>query len=150
MQRRAFAAWLFVVAPTCTGCAPFDHLLRATQRTSASSYLASLLDVAEAGAKAYFDRHPNLERERAIEEHLVRLRKAIAQVNAALAKGEDAAAAIEAAIARYQALRELLASVGVLSGEPPAGGPETDAPRPEPLDLPDVEEVRRIYEGEPP
>jgi hypothetical protein len=41
----------------------------------------------------------------------------------------------------YAALRELLDRLGILTATPPAGGAETDAPLPQPLELPTVDDV---------
>jgi hypothetical protein len=106
-----------------------------------ASYLGSLLDVAHGGSDAFFDRHPNPESEGRVARAELRARKALAALEGAVAAGEAADAgdrerARSEAVASYGELRGLLDELGVLAARSPQGGAETEAPKPEPLDLP--------------
>jgi hypothetical protein len=140
------------IAPFASGCtaAGWAKALQvAVELTQGSDYLGSVIDVAERKADRYFDRHPNLEREREVEqqfdmarEKLELLRKVIA-VSDALEAG-DVERARAAALDAYEALRQVLDSYGILDATPPAGGAETDAPKPQPFSMPtraDMESV---------
>lgn len=138
------AALLVLLALSLTGCA---SLLPALAKASqAAQYLGTVIDVADSGADAYFARHPNHEREHKVDAAVRDARKALAALDAVLATGEAASADDKArarveAFKAYAALRDLLDSLGVLSATPPDGGAETDAPEPEPFELPEPGEV---------
>lgn len=87
-----------------------------------------ILDGAASGAEAYFARHPSLDNEAAVVD-------AVALVRAAIDSDEKTKA-----VETYGELRSLLDGLGVLSATPPDGGAETDAPEPEPFELPTDEE----------
>lgn len=87
-----------------------------------------ILDGAASGAEAYFARHPSLDNEAAVVD-------AVELVRAAIDSDEKTKA-----VETYGELRELLDGLGVLSATPPDGGAETDAPEPEPFELPTDEE----------
>lgn len=133
------AAVLVALVLSLGGC---DALLPALAKVGhGASWIGALVDVAEGGARAYFDRHPNRDRQAAVDSSVRTARGALAALQAALAAGEAAEAgeleeAKEGAVEAYDALRATLDELGVLSATPPPGGAETDAPNPEPLDLP--------------
>lgn len=111
-----------------------------------AGWLGTVVEVAQAGADAYFARHPSQESEHLVTQAIVEAEQAAVALEAAAraahdAGGGDVATARTRALEAYRALRELLASLGVLTASPPAGGAETDAPLPVPLDLPTVAEV---------
>jgi hypothetical protein len=117
-----------------------------SQVAQGAQWLGSLLDVADAGQRAYFDRHPSIEGEPRVAEAITRSRLALATLDHALAAGsaEDQATARREAVAAYEALRKLYDELGVLDARPSPGGPETDAPLPKPLPLPTGEEVAAV------
>lgn len=117
-----------------TGCSAFFDSLDKTAQ--GSQWLATIIDVAASGADAYFARHPSLEREQKIEIAVFRARQALAALDAAIATANEVEAARAQALQAYENLRKLLAEMGVLSATPPAGGAETEAPEPQPFDLP--------------
>lgn len=128
-----------------TGCA---GLLEALAKSGqAAQWVGTVVDVAEAGADAYFARHPNLEASRRVDVAVRRARSALAALDAALATAEAvddqgvARAKVEA-LRTYSELRGLLAELGVLTATPPAGGAEGNAPEPEPVELPLPEEIK--------
>ena len=55
-------------------------------------------------------------------------------------------AARERALKAYESLYSLLDTLGVLTGDPPLGGSETDAPEPAPLGLPNPAYVRTVVD----
>lgn len=107
------------------------------------SWLGQVLDVAQAGSRAWLARHPSHEAEDRVGAAILRARSASAALGAALAAGDrgDAAKARREAVAAYRDLRALLDELGVLEGRPAVGGAETDAPRPGPLKLPTAEHL---------
>lgn len=111
-----------------SGCA---GLLPALAQSA--QYLGTVLDVASAGAAAYYARHPNQDAQDAVRAADLRVRQELAVYNAALAAGENPSK--ENLLAAYEELRALLAD-RVLSATPPDGGAETDAPEPQPFDMP--------------
>lgn len=121
-----------------SGCA---SVLPALMKVAQGAQLvSSLVDAAEVGSRAYFDRHPSLENERQVQTEVRRTRLAIAALDAATAAATSADAG-ELDVTRkrtlesYARLRELLADLGILDATPPSGGAETNAPEPEPLEL---------------
>ena len=64
------APLLLTLALVCSGCAPLLSALQAT--SGASGWLSSLVDVAEGGSQAYFDRHPSQEREAEVAREIGR------------------------------------------------------------------------------
>lgn len=129
---------------TLSGCAGvFEALSKAAQ---GAQWIGTVLDVAEAGADAYFARHPNLEATRRVQAAARGARSALAALDAAVAtanaaESEDIAQAKREALRAYAELRGLLAEFGVLTATPPAGGAEAEAPKPEPFELPLPEEI---------
>jgi hypothetical protein len=129
---------------TLSGCAGvLDALVKTAQ---GAQWIGTVVDVAEAGAEAYFDRHPNLEDSRRVEAATRRTRSALAALDALLAVADaagegDVERAKQEALKAYAELRSLLAELGVLSATPPAGGAESDAPEPLPFELPTPEEI---------
>lgn len=107
------------------------------------SWLGQVLDVAQAGSRAWLARHPSHEAEDQVDEAILRARSASAALGAALAAGDrgDAAKARVEAVAAYRDLRALLDRLGILEGRPAIGGAETEAPRPGRLDLPTAEQL---------
>lgn len=119
----------------CAGC----QLLPAL--AAGASWLGSLVDVAEAGANAFDRRHPSVSRAEDIAKAVFVARKAIAALDAAIAAGEDPSTARANALRAYAELRAILDATGVLDAIAPAGGAETEAAAPQPLELPTAEEV---------
>lgn len=109
-----------------------------------AQYLGSLIEVADAGARAWLDRHPSLEAQQQIDTTLRRARQALALLDAAVAAGDDIEAARLEALSRYEELRMVLEQVGVLDAVAPEGGAESGAPDPEPLALPTAVEVAEV------
>jgi hypothetical protein len=108
--------------------------------------LGSVVDVAEAGSKAYFAKHANMESQLKVEAKIRQLRQAIAALNTAqlLAKSATDGNLIEAkdyALELYKQLRALLVELGVLDAKPPMGGATGEGPDPEPFELPTVEQI---------
>ena len=129
----------------CTsGCAALPAIIQGVGL--GAQYLSSLVDVAETGSDAYLARHPNEEREQLIDARIRQARLAVAALNAALtatntADNQGVDAAKQDALGAYEALRELLDSMGVLGAVPPPGGAETTAPEPKAFQLPTADEV---------
>ena len=137
-------ALLVVLAATLSGCSGCASLLPALAKVSrGSQYLGTVIDVADAGADAYFARHPSLDNERKVDAAVRAAHGALAALNGALAAAEaasdeDVVTARVEALKAYASLRTLLADLGVLTATPPDGGAETDAPMPEPFTLPEA------------
>ncbi len=111
-----------------------------------ASFLSGALDTAEAGQQAWFARNPSQDAQAEVAAALQRARDAAAALAAiaSAAKAADAGDVTTAkaqAVQAYAALRQLLDELGVLSGAPAAGGAETTAPAPVPVDLPTVDAV---------
>ncbi len=146
MTKLIFAT-IIALALLTACCAPALQALEAVSRIAqGSQWLSSVLDVAETGAKAYFDRHPNRDKEIAVEAALRRARRAMAALDSVLSSARaldarDGERARNEALAAYAELRELLSDFGVLGAVPPEGGAETEAPVPVPLRLPTDAEV---------
>lgn len=136
------AALHALVVLTLAGCASvLPALIAASQ---GAQWLGTVLDVAEAGADAFLARHPHQATEEQIDHAVRKARAALSALDAALAVAEavgdeDVARARHEAVVAYGELRKLLDELGVLSGRAPAGGAETDAPLPEPVELPSAE-----------
>jgi len=107
------------------------------------SWLGQVLDVAQAGSRAWLARHPSHEAEDRVDAAILRARSASAALGAALAAGDegDAVKARREAVAAYRDLRALLDELGILEGRPAIGGAETEAPRPGRLELPTAEQL---------
>jgi len=138
------AALIVLLALSSAGCASLLPAL--AQAAQGAQWIGTVLDVADAGSGAYFARHPNIESERRVGAALRTSHGALAALNAALASAEaasdeDVLKARSDALAAYTELHALLSDLGVLTATPPEGGAETDAPTPEPLDLPNPEQV---------
>lgn len=121
------------------GCSSFlPALAKAAQ---GAQWLGTVIDVAETGSRAYFARHPSLENQSRFQSALARSKQALAAFDAALAtgkaiEGKDLAKARSEALNAYAELYALIRDLGIMSATPPAGGAETDAPKPEPFNVP--------------
>lgn len=105
------------------------------------TWLGQVLDLAQAGSRAYLARHPSHEAEDRVDAAILRARRAAVSLGSAVA-ASDQARAHEArleAVAAYSELVALFDGLGILDGRSPVGGAETDAPRPGRLDLPSPE-----------
>ena len=131
-----------------SGCAALPSILAGIGQ--GAQWLGSLVDVAEAGSGAFLARHPSQAKAQQIAERVMQARLTIAALDAALAATEageskDVQAAKQQALTAYERLRELLSSLGVLSGKcVDCGGAETDAPQPQPLELPEAAKVASL------
>jgi hypothetical protein len=141
------------VVVTQASCQGLGHAVAALGKISqGAQYLGTLIEVAETGSALYFDRHPNVEAERDVKQRLREARLAQQAFDASLAAAKsatdgDVAGAKANAVAAYGKLRDLLESLGVLKAIPPAGGAETDAPTPQPFDLPEPSKVEALLEA---
>lgn len=143
-------AILLALALTLCGCTGFLSTL--AKVAQGAQYLGTVVDVAAAGADAYFARHPNREASDTVDQAVFAAEKALLALDALLAMGDaagrdDLATARAEALRAYVALRQLEDQLGILSATGPAGGAETDAPLPGPVDLPTAEEMRRALAG---
>ena len=114
--------------------------------------VGQLLDIAAAGTDAYYARHPGREAQAEVESALRLARTALAALDAGLLAAEgaddpDLTARRKRALEAYEQLRVLLEGRGVSSATPPGGGAETDAPLPEPFELPTADEIARRMGG---
>lgn len=140
-MRRLLIALMMLLQFSC-GAA-----LQALQAASqGAQWLGTAIDVAEGGAERYFNRHPSLEREQDVRAAILRARLAKQALDGALAAADaadagDVAAARTAALAAFSAMRQLLDEMGVLTATSPMGGSETDAPAPEPFELPTAKDI---------
>jgi len=128
----------------CSGA--FELLAKVSQ---GAQWLGTVVDVAEAGAGTYFDRHPNQDAQKSVADAMRKVRRALGALDAALATAEaaddqDVTRAKREALRAYAELRSLLSDLGVLSATPPAGGAETTSPKPEPFDLPSSDEIGAV------
>lgn len=130
------------------GCAAgmVGALVRAAQVTQ---LIGSLIDCADDGQRAYFDRHPNMDSERRVKEAIAVARAAAAAANKVISAAEHAddgrlRQAQQEALQGYDPLWRLLEELGILAGRPPNGGAETDAPKPKPLALPPASEIAQL------
>jgi hypothetical protein len=134
---------LAAVQPACT---IDDFFKGVTAFAQGSQYLGTLIDIADGGQRAYFNRHPSLELEPRVQEKIFEARQALAAMDAALAAAEragegDVIGARNKALEAYEALYNLLHELGIPQAKPASGGPETDAPEPKPFELPTPEIV---------
>ena len=140
----AFWAWVTV---SCTGCAAFRSALEAVSEVSrASQWVASVVDVAEDGSRAYFARHPSPERQGDVSVAVEAARRSLAILNGLLAGADavdrgDVQEARRRALEAYAALYDMLEAYGINGALPPAGGAETEERPPDPLHLPTPEMV---------
>ncbi len=130
-----------------SGCAALPSILAGIGQ--GAQWLGSLVDVAEAGSDAYFARHPSQARAEQVDQRVRQAKMAVAALNQALAaaqaaESKDVQTAKQEAVTAYERLRELLDELGVLGAVAPPGGAETDAPAPEPLELPSAEDVASL------
>ena len=143
-RKKASTALIVLLALSSAGCASLlPALAKAAQ---GAQWIGTVIDVADAGSSAYFARHPNLESERKVDDALRASQGALAALNAALASAEaatdeDVVKARSEALKAYNELYKVLSDLGVLTATPPDGGAETDAPTPEPLDIPKPEQL---------
>jgi len=149
MKRRQ----LLGVAALCalqTGCTAAEFLAGLSKVAQGSQYLQSAISVAEAGADAFFRRHPSMDREAAVATALRVARQSAAALDAALATAEslhdgDLAAAREKALNAWAALKSVLDEFGIPQAKPPEGGAEnTSAPEPQPFELPERDKVEAL------
>lgn len=146
VDKRIRSILILAVLLLTAGCAALPQILAGVAQ--GSQYLGSLLDVAESGSDAYFARHPSLERESKVAQAIRRARLAQAALDASVAAAASAddgnmSKARSDALEAYKALRDLLDELGVTSATPPPGGAETEAPPPEPFELPPPDDVGR-------
>lgn len=137
---------LLVVALALAGCpALWSALPRIAQ---GAQVLGSLLDVAAAGSEAYYARHPSQAAQAEVDQALRLAWTALAALDAGVlaadgADDEHLALRRSRALEAYEQLRLLLDGLGVLGARPPDGGSESDAPLPEPFELPPASEIER-------
>lgn len=134
-------ALLVSLAPGCASLQPSDLARVVAKLSRGASWLSAAVDVAEAGAGAFFARHPHPKRQDQVAAAVRQARLAIAALHATGAAASNAddgklAEAKEHALAAYENLRKLLGALGVLDAKAPAGGAETSAPPPQPFTLP--------------
>lgn len=148
MRRRAIMSLaIALTAGLEVGCTPAEFLTGLTKVMQGSQYLHSAIDVAEAGADAFFRRHPSMDREAAVAKAIRVARQATAALDAALATIEDLSdkdwkAARSKALDAWDALKSILDEFKIPQAVPPDGGAEnTAAPTPEPFDLPTRDRV---------
>jgi hypothetical protein len=146
-MRKAIIIASICCAPVLSGCAAATQLLEGlVQSTQGSQWLGSALDLAASGAKAYFARHPNMERQQEVADalHKARLLKQVYDATLATTKALDSGdieKAKMAAIDGFEALRILMKDFGVLDALAPPGGAEGNAPDPKPFTLPTAAEL---------
>jgi len=111
-----------------------------------ASWLSAVVDAAEAGQASYFARHPNAESQAEVDHAIGETRAAVGVFESTISAAKEVddgnleQARVDA-LAAYERLRHLLDSMRILSGQPPDGGVETDAPEPDPLMLPTAAEA---------
>ncbi len=133
-----------------SGCAAIPAILSGLQAVSQlGQVIGSALDVADDGSKAFFARHPNLDSQQVVGRSLLAARRALAAYDAAAATVEalDAEKLPEAkaeALKSFGEIRALLQELGILDATPPPGGVESDAPEPDPFELPTVAELEAM------
>lgn len=143
-RKKGSAALIVFFVLFAGGCSSFlPALAKAAQ---GAQWLGTVIDVAETGSQAYFSRHPSLENQTKTANALNRAKQALAAFDAALAtgkaiEGKDLATARSEALKAYSELYALIRDLGIMSATPPAGGAETDAPKPEPFNVPKPAEV---------
>lgn len=142
MRRILLCAVLVLGLGGCPGfLAALAHVTQGVQ------WLGAVLDAADAGQQAFFARHPNGESETLVRDLLRRAKLAEATLAGAAAAAKSAGdgdleTARTEALEAYAKLRAVLDELGVLDARSPPGGAETDAPKPEPVELPTADEVR--------
>ncbi len=142
MRRFALVCALLLAMPGCGGAWP-SIIAGAMQ---GAQWLTSIIDVAEGGSARFFARHPHRANKAEVDDAIHRARQAAAALNGALTAAEaveagDVDKAKGEALAAYAALVKLLDGLGVPQAKSPAGGAETDEPKPEPFTLPTPEQV---------
>lgn len=145
-------ALLGALSATQASCTPQDFARAAAaigKISQGAQYLGTLIEVADTGSELYFDRHPNVQAERQVKQRLRQARLAQQALDAALAAAKsanegDVQGARTAALQAYASLRDLLQQLGIPQAAPPAGGSETDAPAPEPFELPEPSKVEAL------
>jgi hypothetical protein len=137
---------LCLLVSGCSGAAGLK-LLQGLQRASqGAQWVAAILNDADAHADLYFDRHPNMDAEQAIDQAQAHVASALTAYNGVIAAGEPAIAgdverARSALLTAYSELRHLLDALGVIDATPATGGAETEAPEPVPFAMPLAAEV---------
>lgn len=117
---------VLVCAPMLVSC---DGALGTAAKVAhAAGNALDILDGLSSKSQAYFDRHPSLDNNAAVTDLIKQVREAV--------EGEEREKAVEL----YRDLRELLDGLGIPAAKPPMGGAETDAPMPEPFEVPTVED----------
>ena len=129
----ALIVFLVLMLSGCSGWLP--------KVAQGAQWLGSVIEIADAGADAYFARHPNQDQEIEVDTAVRHAKQALAALDAAYATvdaldHEDVKTARTAAVKAYSELRDLLSGLGILSATPPMGGAETDAPDPKPMPMP--------------
>ncbi len=135
------AAILACALLACSGLLP--ALARVAQ---GAQMVGSVLDVAEAGSTAFFNRHPSMDDEQRVTVAIRATRSALAALDGAIAAADalddgDVVKARAELLETYKELRKLLAEIGVLDARAPIGGAEGLAPQPEPVEMPTSAEV---------
>jgi hypothetical protein len=130
---------MLLLALVLTGCGGIGQVVKAlAQGAQSAAAVGNALDLAETGANLYFARHPS-PHANDVTLAIQGVRSLLNAYAAAVKAGEGVAEAEAALRSAYDNLVELLESRGVLNGEPPAGGAETEAPLPEPFHMPPSE-----------
>lgn len=141
------------LALTLTGCPALWSAL--PHVAAGASWLSSVLDLADQAADIYDARHPDQARDAQVIAALRAARQAAATLHAAVvaAGGTDdptLIAARDAALERYEQLRQLLEGYGILDGLAPPGGAESESlPEPEVFYLPSTAELAAHMGGAP-
>lgn len=149
-------AILLVLALLLCGCPAAVPILKALGMGAA--WIASAVDVADAGQERYFQRHPMPRANQlAVQDAILATRQALAAYNGLLAAGDaankgDVETAKQKLLDSYRYLFALLKATGVLEGVCPDGGcggaEAGDVPEPKPLVLPLPEQVaQRMGDG---
>ncbi len=142
LRKSAASIALVVTLALVPGCTPAAMAALASVLgyvTEGAAYTGVAIDAARAGADVYFARHPNEAASSEVREALASADDALAMLRQAVELGDaaskadlDAArAALESA---YGRLYRILVRHCVVQACAPAGGAETDAPEPMPLD----------------
>lgn len=108
--------------------------------------LGSAIDVADAGQRAYFSRHADMEAQIKAATAVRYARAALLALNSAQAAAQsaddgDLVAAKKSALESYKQMRALFGKLGVLTAAPRAGGADGMGPDSEPVDLPTADEL---------
>jgi len=119
---------LVALSPVLVSCG--GVLGKASQAAHVVGDALSILDGLTSKSQAYFDRHPSLDNSKAVADAIKLVREAV--------EGEER----DKAVKLYEDARELIDGLGIPSATPPDGGAETDAPAPEPFELPTVDEFK--------